>query len=88
MMEKERSMVNGVDMRGMVYRIVSEVNGTIQEKISDEQRLVDDIGMDSIALVELSMELENLFDISIPDDAVAGWKTVGDVVEYVEQAEE
>jgi acyl carrier protein len=87
-MEKERSMVNGVDMRGMVYRIVSEVNGTIQEKISDEQRLVDDIGMDSIALVELSMELENLFDISIPDDAVAGWKTVGDVVEYVEQAEE
>ena len=43
----------------------------------------EDIGADSIDLVDLISELEDTFDISIPDEAIESFKTVGDVADYV-----
>ena len=59
----------------------------LPQKFTDASRLAEDVGFDSLDMVELSMELENAFDTSIPDDVVAGWTTVGDVVGYVEGQE-
>lgn len=42
--------------------------------------LIDDLGADSLDMVELTMMLEEAFDIEIPDEVVEKWKTVGDVL--------
>lgn len=44
----------------------------------------DDLGADSLDVVDLVMSLEEEFDIEIPDEAVANIKTVGDIVKYIE----
>ena len=44
----------------------------------------DDLGADSLDVVDLVMSLEEEFDIEIPDDAVEDIKTVGDIVKYIE----
>ena len=49
-----------------------------------EVSLIDDLGMDSLDAVELNMALEEAFDISIPDDVLAGFVTVEDVVNYID----
>lgn len=50
-----------------------------------ESSFIDDLGADSIDLVELVMALEEEFDIQIPDEEVAKIKTVSDVVEYIKE---
>ncbi|HEY3819096.1 MAG TPA: acyl carrier protein [Polyangiaceae bacterium] len=49
-------------------------------------RLVDDLGADSLALVELTLALEEAFDIDIADESIERLRTVADAVEHVEQA--
>jgi acyl carrier protein len=49
-----------------------------------EVALVDELGMDSLDAVELNMALEEEFDIEIPDEVLAGFVTVEDVVKYIE----
>ncbi|MCM1524311.1 MAG: acyl carrier protein [Ruminococcus sp.] len=44
----------------------------------------DDLGADSLDVVDLVMSLEEEFDVEIPDEAVANIKTVGDIVKYIE----
>ena len=44
----------------------------------------DDLGADSLDVVDLVMSLEEEFDMEIPDEAVANIKTVGDIVKYIE----
>ena len=44
----------------------------------------EEIGADSIDLVDLISELEEAFDISIPDEAIESLKTVGDIAEYID----
>ena len=83
-MEKLRSMVKGVDVRALVLKLISEVKGTIPEKLEESQHLVNDVGLDSIDIVELSFKLENTFDISIPDADFEKWDTVGSVIQYIE----
>ena len=45
---------------------------------------MDDLGADSLDIVDLVMNLEDEFDTEIPDEAIEGMKTVGDVVKYIE----
>ena len=45
---------------------------------------MEDLGADSLDVVDLVMSLEEEFDIEIPDEAVEGIKTVGDIVKYIE----
>jgi len=50
-----------------------------------EASFVDDLGADSLDNVEMLMEVEDAFDLSISDEDAGKWKTLGDIVEYVEE---
>ncbi len=67
-----------------VSDIVSEQLGVDKDKVSSETSFVNDLGADSLDTVELVMELEEEFDINIPDDAAEKIQTVGQAVEYIE----
>ena len=54
------------------------------EDIKLESSLMDDLGADSLDAVELNMALEEAFEISIPDEAIANFKTVKDIVDYID----
>lgn len=53
--------------------------------ITMESRLVDDLKADSLDVVELIMDLEQEFDIEIPDEELPKVRTVGDIAEYVDK---
>ncbi len=55
-----------------------------ESKITMEARLQEDLGADSLDAVELIMNIEDEFDISISDEAAQNLKTVGDLVKYIE----
>ncbi len=56
-----------------------------EEKVSMEASIIDDLGADSLDVVDLVMSLEDEFDVEIPDDQVKNMKTVGDIVKYIEE---
>ena len=58
--------------------------GVDKDKITPETSFVNDLGADSLDTVELVMELEEEFDINIPDDAAEKIQTVGQAVEFIE----
>ena len=68
-----------------VTDIVAEQLGVDKEKISGPTSFANDLGADSLDTVELVMELEEEFNISIPDDAAEKIQTVGQAVDYIEQ---
>ena len=67
-----------------VKEIIVDAIGCDEGMIALEVSLVDDLGMDSLDAVELNMALEEAFDISIPDEVLAGFVTVEDVVKYID----
>jgi len=69
-----------------VIDIVAEQLNESKEKISRETSFVNDLGADSLDTVELVMELEEEFDITIPDDAAEKIQTVGQAIAHIEQA--
>jgi acyl carrier protein len=71
-----------------VKEIIVDSIGRDEGKIAMEVSLVDDLGMDSLDAVELNMALEEAFDISIPDDVLASFVTVEDVVNYIDSVNE
>ena len=56
-----------------------------EEKVTESAAFVNDLGADSLDVVEFVMEVEKEFDITIPDDAAAKLVTVGDAVKYIEE---
>lgn len=54
------------------------------DKVTMTASLTDDLGADSLDLVDLVMSFEEEFDMEIPDEAVENIKTVGDIVKYIE----
>ena len=73
------------DVLERVTEIVSEQLGVDKDKIKPETSFVTDLGADSLDTVELVMELEEEFDINIPDDAAEKIQTVGQAVEFIEK---
>ena len=70
-----------------VVDIVAEQLGVEKDKIKTETSFVNDLGADSLDTVELVMELEEEFDINIPDDAAEKIQTVGEAIDYIEKAQ-
>lgn len=56
-----------------------------QDKIKDDSKLVEDLGADSLDMVEMLMTLEDEFGISISDEDALKLKTVSDIVTYIEK---
>jgi len=69
-----------------VIEIVAEQLGVNKDQITNETSFVNDLGADSLDTVELVMELEEEFDINIPDDVAEKIQTVGQAIEHIEKA--
>jgi len=67
-----------------VIDIVAEQLGVGKDQIKRETSFVNDLGADSLDTVELVMELEEEFDINIPDDAAEKIQTVGQAIDHIQ----
>ena len=68
-----------------VKAIIVEQLGVAETSVEMESSFIDDLGADSLDIVELVMALEEEFDIEIPDSDAEKVVTVGDVVEYIKE---
>jgi len=68
-----------------VKKIVVEHLGVEADKVTMDASFIDDLGADSLDIVELVMAFEEEFDVEIPDDAAEKITTVGDAVTYIEE---
>jgi acyl carrier protein len=68
-----------------VKSILSEQFDAEEDTITPETNIQDDLGADSLDVVDLLMSIEDEFDIEIPDDQVENLKTVGELVKYIEE---
>jgi acyl carrier protein len=69
-----------------VIEIVCENLAVSKEQVKRETGFIEDLGADSLDIVELIMELEEEFEITIPDDQAEKIKTVGEAIDYIERA--
>ena len=56
-----------------------------KDSITESSSITDDLGADSLDVVDLVMALEDEFNVEIPEDQVENIKTVGDIVKYIEE---
>lgn len=70
-------------MQEKIIKIIAEKLDVDASKITMETRLVEDLGADSIDVVEMVMAFEDEFNISLPDEEIAKMKTVKDAIEYI-----
>ncbi len=75
------------DVYDRVKRIVVDRLGVEEAQVTSEASFKDDLGADSLDVVELVMELEDEFDLEISDEDAEKITTVGDVVKYIESRE-
>ena len=67
-----------------VKKIVVEHLGVEGDKVTEEASFIDDLGADSLDIVELVMAFEEEFGVEIPDDAAEKITTVKDAIDYIE----
>ena len=74
------------DISERVKGIIREKLGVGEAEVKEEASFINDLGADSLDTVELIMEFEKEFDISIPDEDAEKISTVGDTITYLEKA--
>lgn len=67
-----------------VKAILSEQFDVEEDSITMESSITDDLGVDSLDVVDLLMSIEDEFEVEVPDSEVENIKTVGDLVKYIE----
>lgn len=80
----EKPAVTNPTVQDRVVKIVCDQMGTTPDKISTDTSFINDLGADSLDTVELVMEFEDEFEISIPDEDAEKIQTVGSAVDYIE----
>jgi len=68
-----------------IKKIIVDQLGVDESKITENSSFVDDLGADSLDIVELIMAFEEEFDIEIPDEDAEKMKTIGDAVKYLDK---
>ena len=76
------------DVFDKVKEIIVDKLGVDESAVKLEASFIEDLGADSLDTVELVMELEEEFDINIPDDVAEKIQTVGQAVDHIEKAVE
>jgi acyl carrier protein len=71
------------DLADRIRTIVSEQLGIDTAELSPDSNILDDLGADSLDVVELVMTLEDEFDIEVPEEAAESIRTIADVERYV-----
>ena len=66
-----------------VKKIIVDKLGVDEEQVTENAIFTNDLGADSLDTVELIMEFEKVFNISIPDEQAENIQTVGDAIEYL-----
>ncbi len=72
------------DLSDRIQSIVADQLGVEPADVTKDASILDDLGADSLDVVELVMTLEEAFNIEVPDDAVEEMRTIGDVQRFVE----
>jgi acyl carrier protein len=73
------------DTADRVKKIVVEHLGVEAEKVTEDASFIDDLGADSLDIVELVMAFEEEFSVEIPDDAAEKISTVTDAIKYIDE---
>ena len=68
--------------------MISEKFGIDEAQITADTRIIEDLGADSLDLVDMLTIIEDDFNIVIPDEAAMNMRTIGDVVDYMQKATE
>jgi acyl carrier protein len=76
-------MAEGRDLEAEVKRIIKEQLDVDEKDIKPEATFIDDLGADSLGLVELVLAFEEAFEIDIPDEDTESIRTVKDAVDYI-----
>ncbi len=78
-------MATTEEIRSQLAELVNEVAGVPVEQVQLDKSFVDDLDVDSLAMVEIFVGCEEKFGVTIPDEESKNLKTVGDAVAYIEQ---
>lgn len=73
-----------MDIFEQVKKILCDQLDLEEEQVNENSEVIDDLGADSLDIVDLVMTLEEEFDTEIPDEDIENLKTVGDIVKYIE----
>ncbi len=73
-----------MDIQERLVSLIIEKLGVDASEVTPEARFIDDLGADSLDIVELIMDLEDEFDLEIPDEEAEKLSTVGDAIKYIE----
>lgn len=73
-------------LESKIVDIITNQLGVEREAVTAEAHVIDDLGADSLDVVELVMALEEAFDVEIPDDDAEKIRTVKDIFDYLDQA--
>ena len=76
-------MPSNDEIRAGLAEILNEVADVAPEDVLDEKSFTDDLDVDSLSMVEVSMAADEKFGVSIPDEELPKLKTVGDAVAYI-----
>ncbi len=68
-----------------IKEIICEQLEVDEKKVTMESSLIDDLGADSLDLIDLVMSIEDEYDVEVPDDMIESIKTIGDVVKFIEE---
>ena len=74
-----------MDIFEQVKKILCDQLDLDEEQVTEDSEVIDDLGADSLDIVDLVMTLEEEFDTEIPDEDIENLKTVGDIVKYIEE---
>lgn len=77
-----------MDTAERVKKIIVDQLGVEEDEVTDEASFVDDLGADSLDVVELVMAFEEEFDIEIPDEDAEKIATVQDAIQYIRERAE
>ena len=69
-----------------IKKLIAEQLDVEEDAIKEASSITDDLGADSLDLVDFVMSLEDEFDKEIPDEDVENIKTIGDIVSYIENS--
>ncbi|MDO5677131.1 MAG: acyl carrier protein [Propionibacteriaceae bacterium] len=79
-------MASTEEIRAGIAEVVNDINGNAVEDVTMDKSFVDDLGVDSLSMLEIINDLQDKFDMEIPDEDAKNLKTVGDAVAYIERA--
>lgn len=78
-------MASREEIFSKVKSIISEKLGVDESQVTEEAKLIDDLGADSLDLVDLVMDFESEFGVKVDDADLKKISTVGDIVSYIEK---